>query len=109
MVIKKARIISCHFNRSKDKGNIYLRTLVKYGNLKNEDYALKVSLDFMPIKALHLGCGNNILKGWLNTDITTYDNISYLNAEHPFPIEDNTLDYIFSEHMFEHLTYESGK
>lgn len=105
----KPGIISCHFNRSKDKGNIYLRTLVKYGNLKNEDYALKVSLDFMPIKALHLGCGNNILKGWLNTDITTYDNISYLNAEHPFPIEDNSLDYIFSEHMFEHLTYESGK
>lgn len=62
-----------------------------------------------PIKGLNLGCGTNILKGWLNTDISGQSPIIYLDAGKPFPFKDNYLDYIFSEHMFEHLTYESGK
>lgn len=70
---------------------------------------IKACLDNMPIKALHLGCGPNILKGWLNTDAFAYEPAVCLDATRPFPIEDNTLDYIFSEHMFEHLSYESGK
>ena len=70
---------------------------------------IKAYLDNMPIKALHLGCGPNILKGWLNTDVNAYEPAVCLDAIRPFPIEDNTLDYIFSEHMFEHISYESGK
>ena len=63
----------------------------------------------MSIKALHLGCGTNLLEGWLNTDIIAHSSIMALDASRPFPIDDRSLDFIFSEHMFEHLTYESGK
>lgn len=66
-------------------------------------------LDDMPIKALHLGCGTNILNGWLNTDIRAHGKMICMDASEPFPLENDTLDYIFSEHMFEHLSYESGK
>ena len=67
------------------------------------------ALDNMPVKALHVGCGTNLLEGWLNTDIIAHGSIMALDASRTFPIDDSSLDFIFSEHMFEHLTYESGK
>lgn len=105
--------ITRYFDKSKDKANVYLRIIEKYGITKNglsqAGDVLTSYLDEMPIKALNLGCGPNILKGWLNTDIRAQDSALFLDASGPFPIENNTLDYIFSEHMFEHLSYESGK
>lgn len=59
---------------------------------------------------LNLGCGPNILDGWYNTDIQPIDErVDYLDASKPFPIEDESFNFIFSEHMFEHLTYQQGK
>lgn len=55
-------------------------------------------------KKLQIGCGSNELKGWLNTDLNTTDTIVYLDAGRAFPIEDNTFDVIYNEHIFEHLT-----
>jgi predicted SAM-dependent methyltransferase len=58
---------------------------------------------------LHLGCGPNVLEGWINTDVTpTTENTYYLDVRSPFPIGDNQVDYIFSEHMIEHLTVLEG-
>jgi predicted SAM-dependent methyltransferase len=56
------------------------------------------------IKKLQIGCGKNILEGWLNTDLNYSENIAYLDAGTVFPIESNALDCIYSEHLFEHLT-----
>ena len=59
---------------------------------------------------LHIGCGPNILEGWYNTDIQPQDErVHYLDAGKPFTFEDETFDFVFSEHMFEHLTYKEGK
>ena len=45
---------------------------------------------------LNLGCGPNILEGWLNTDIEPIDDrVVYLDAGKPFPFEDETFDFIF--------------
>lgn len=56
------------------------------------------------IKKLQIGCGKNILDGWLNTDLNYSEYIAYLDAGGVFPIESDTLDCIYSEHLFEHLT-----
>lgn len=56
------------------------------------------------IKKLQIGCGKNILEGWLNTDLNYSEKIAYLDAGVVFPLESNTLDCIYSEHLFEHLT-----
>lgn len=62
-----------------------------------------------PIRKLHLGAATSLLDGWLNTDILPVSGKSiYLNATKLFPIADNTFDYIFSEHMIEHIGYEEG-
>lgn len=58
------------------------------------------------IKKLQIGCGKNILEGWLNTDLIETDIIMYLDAGISFPIENGTFDFIYSEHLFEHLKVE---
>jgi len=50
------------------------------------------------------------MSGWLNSDIEPkLKGILYLDATQDFPIEDNSFDYIFSEHMIEHITYNDAK
>lgn len=60
---------------------------------------------------LHLGCGRNILDGWINTDYNTakFGGSEYLDVTKKFPYNNNSVDYIFSEHMIEHITYHEGK
>jgi predicted SAM-dependent methyltransferase len=71
---------------------------------------------------LHLGCGRNTIGGWINTDFDTRkhpDVKNHLDVTDKFSIrekgkddiiiDDNSVDYIFSEHMIEHLTYQEGK
>ena len=62
------------------------------------------------IRKVQLGAGGSRLKGWLNTDIEPGgDGLAYLDATKPFPFEDGSIHYIFSEHVIEHLTYDEGK
>lgn len=61
------------------------------------------------IKKLHLGCWRNILDGWLNTDLQPYtQEVFQLDVTKKFPFEDDTFDYILSEHMIEHIPYNNG-
>jgi predicted SAM-dependent methyltransferase len=61
------------------------------------------------IRKLHIGCGERMLEGWLNADYRPASkSILCLDARKPFPLESNTFDYIFSEHMIEHISYTNG-
>jgi predicted SAM-dependent methyltransferase len=61
------------------------------------------------VRKLQVGAGYNILKGWLNTDVYPKSReVFFLDAAKPFPFEEGTFDYIFSEHLIEHLTYNDG-
>jgi len=60
-------------------------------------------------RKVQLGAGASRLQGWLNTDIEPGDGLAYLDATKPFPFEDDSVHYIFSEHVIEHLTYDEGK
>ena len=70
-------------------------------------------------RKLHLGAGVNILPGWLNSDgfDPTAFNVSFkkfrgdilLDVRERFPFDDSSLDYIFHEHLIEHLDYHQGQ
>ena len=61
------------------------------------------------VRKLHIGCGGNILSGWLNSDYYPKSaKILHLDTTHPFPINNNEFDYIFNEHMIEHISYPQG-
>jgi predicted SAM-dependent methyltransferase len=58
---------------------------------------------------LHIGCGFNVLPGWLNSDYYPGDpEVVHLNATEPFPFDDASFDFVFSEHMIEHIPYPMG-
>ena len=61
------------------------------------------------VRSLHLGCSANIHKGWLNTDLRVLGRRAiFLDATRPFPLPDDSIDYVFSEHMIEHVSYLQG-
>lgn len=78
----------------------YNRCLKKQKNII-DDY-----LKNNKVKRIQIGCGSNILEGWLNTDLNYNDKVAFLDAGAKFPIESDNFDYIYSEHLFEHLKVE---
>jgi predicted SAM-dependent methyltransferase len=62
-------------------------------------------------RKLQLGAADKPLDGWLNTDLHDYGrgDIVFLDARRPFPLPDKTFDFVYSEHMLEHLTYADGQ
>lgn len=59
---------------------------------------------------LHIGAGDNLLEGWLNTNYNSRSpRAIHLDATRPFPFPDNSFDYVFSEHMIEHISYTQGQ
>ena len=48
-----------------------------------------------PVK-LHFGCGQNFLGGWENHDIE-------VDISKPLPYGDNSADFVYTEHVIEHL------
>lgn len=61
-----------------------------------------------PVPKLHLGTGHNRLAGWLNTDRDVDAEVVLLDATRPFPLPDGTVDYVFAEHLVEHLPYSDA-
>jgi predicted SAM-dependent methyltransferase len=60
------------------------------------------------VRKLQIGAGTNNYSGWLNSDIEPLADQVYLDAVQPFPLPDNSFQYVFSEHVIEHLTYEQA-
>jgi predicted SAM-dependent methyltransferase len=56
------------------------------------------------VRKLHLGAGPTVLPGWLNTDVYAWTTqTAYLDATKRFPFPEESFDYVFSEHMIEHV------
>jgi predicted SAM-dependent methyltransferase len=62
-------------------------------------------------RKLQLGAADKPLSGWLNTDLHDYGrrDIVFLDARERFPLPDSSFDFVYSEHMLEHLSYADGQ
>jgi predicted SAM-dependent methyltransferase len=84
-------------------------------------------LEELGVLGLQSGCGDAVRRRWLNSDFRSlHDGTGNRTApgrvyriaedrffiqhdvEEPFPIEDESLDWCYSEHLIEHLTLEQG-
>lgn len=54
---------------------------------------------------LHLGCGNDIKKGYVNLDCIKLPGVDVVHDlnKYPYPFKDDTFDYIFTQSSLEHL------
>lgn len=52
---------------------------------------------FSGMLLIQMGCGANILPGWINLDLPQYD------ITRPLPWEDECVDAYFLEHVIEHV------
>lgn len=95
----------------------------------------KVVSDYLashPVRKLQIGCGGNILNGWLNSDLNPVRSmgvylanhqesraservtphplrdIIFVDATRQLPFPDGVFDYVFSEHMIEHIGYREA-
>lgn len=52
---------------------------------------------------INFGCGANPLAGWLNCDSDPLPGVCYVNCAGKLPFSGSCADYIYSEHLIEHL------
>lgn len=60
-----------------------------------------------PLK-LNIGCGQVRLTGWVNIDIEPNADL-IVDVRKELPFNDDNVDFIYNEHLLEHLTFEEGK
>jgi predicted SAM-dependent methyltransferase len=54
---------------------------------------------------LHIGGGWHLIEGWLNTDIALISGVMHMDATRSFPFREETFQFVFTEHMVEHIAY----
>ena len=57
---------------------------------------------------INVGCGKNILDGWLNVDLFPQLAAVQMNAATRWPFEEGTFDAAFCEHMIEHVSKDDA-
>jgi predicted SAM-dependent methyltransferase len=61
------------------------------------------------VRKLHLGCGYHRITGWLNCDRDPMRDAIIMDVTQRFPFPDNTFDFLYSEHMIEHIPYAGAQ
>jgi len=79
-----------------------------YRNWIKDPGVIRDYLQSHSIRKLQLGAGGNDSTGWLNTDIEPTSNEVYLDATKRYPFPDGSFQYVFSEHVIEHVPLEAG-
>ena len=84
----------------------FRRKLAEQRTRKLAEQRTRKAFETGGFKKLHLGCGENLLSGWFNTDLhPTGPSVATLDVTKPFPFPSSSLEEIFSEHMIEHIPY----
>jgi predicted SAM-dependent methyltransferase len=79
--------------------------------------SIRSYLDAYQTRKLQIGCGELPMPGWLNTDLDpgigraagTEVPVIYMDASAPFPIPDDAFDFIYAEHVIEHVPLADGQ
>jgi predicted SAM-dependent methyltransferase len=63
-----------------------------------------------PSPRLNVGCGHNVVRGWMNIDHSGgRHGTIFMDATRPLPLPDDKFDAILCEHLIEHLPEADGR
>jgi|SRR6516162_4716974 predicted SAM-dependent methyltransferase len=79
------------------------RSMLRIDDNLREEYLATTT-----VPKLHIGGGLHCLDGWLNTDVALLPGVVQLDATQPFPFAEAAFDYVFAEHMIEHVSFEGA-
>jgi predicted SAM-dependent methyltransferase len=87
-----------------------LFNVVRHSNtIGSNGHIIRHYLRTHDVPKLQIGAGANLLDGWLSTDLEPRrPGVAFLDATKPFPFKDGTFDYVYSEHMIEHIPWSDG-
>lgn len=57
---------------------------------------------------VNIGCGNNTARDWVNLDLGGPPEVFRWDCRRGLPFDENAVDAVFAEHVFEHLDPETG-
>ena len=80
----------------------------RQGILRSDQRLRLAHLAANPEPKLHIGGGWHRLDGWLNTDIDLIPGVMFMDATKPFPFADGTIQFVYAEHMIEHIPREDA-
>ncbi len=91
---------------ARSTANLLRVSVKRFGWLRRRQGVIDRYFADHSVKKLHLGSGPVLLEGWLNADLRPRtDRHIFLDVTELFPFPDQSLDYIFSEHLIGDLTY----
>jgi predicted SAM-dependent methyltransferase len=62
-----------------------------------------------PEPKVNIGCGKNLIRGWLNADLYPQFGCTYLNAAAAWPTQEASIAAILCEHMIEHVPKQAAR
>jgi predicted SAM-dependent methyltransferase len=86
-----------------------VRKLRKLASMLNRQRTISTYIKSHKIRKLQIGSGEVKISGWLSGDLNPCSkDVIYLDATKKLPFPDSTFDYVFSEHMIEHISWGEG-
>src|ERR1700687_291713 len=83
-----------------------VRKLRKFASTLNRRKTISTYIRSHKICKLLIGSGEVTISGWLSADLNPCSrDVIYLDATKKLPFPNSTFDYIFSEHMIEHISW----
>ena len=79
-----------------------------YRQRLRDPQVIRKYLDAHTVRKLQLGAGTHNPPGWLNSDIEPKGDQIYLDVTSNYPFPAGSFQYVFAEHLIEHIPWESG-
>ena len=107
-MIKILKTIVSYFIRLKKRVRPFLETINIFFYYLVRRKQVSIYIKNNQTRKLQIGTGTNVMEGWLNSDLYPRKGMIYLNATKPLPFPNQSFDYIYSEHMIEHISFQDG-